>query len=1635
MSCCDCWALREALPESGLVRWNPQLEIRACARGHARVSRSRSLSSAHPPRPLHAAAAAAAAAEGARRRSSSSSRGMAEAKRLFDTSSNFQPSAMFELSESTDTEAVSTDSTLGTSVTTCKKVLCNNTLLDSTEYWLRNDKVLCRIGFLEDKVESSCTTICFVNLDRHTVDKHDDSCIKKLASVSPDLPRFIDSLSVNQPKENEILLLSGLQSPSSGSPDLAHHQNPCAGICLVQCGGRQETAHSSNIVFEVNKFLIGLEQQPHSRLAGQRVEDDTNRSLSSIEDDFLTASEYFDSEEDALRNDAESADVTEPFAAEERGKRARGHRRRQCERERSEDSEVTTHISSQMHPRKCSCEPLPQRAGYNPQSEPGGHYASKLTESVLQDAFTCLSQEETTLATQGTFSVSAGSHLVSDNLPRTQTCSFKLPKIVIVQSPDNHEEAAEWQDTMTSSTTPNQEASAPLLEHRPESCGFLSSGHNPKPLELALACAANVIGTISSPQVTEQLMLEPRKVDEIDEEKKLDVDYSFSSALCGMAHVAGALAVVDLAEKVSPLGKTDDPEEICCPSTGLLSAAQAFTAVTLHCHVAEGTSIEASRTNISQVLLREALGVLSTPEDQSVRDFLQSVNCKIVNGIIHPKIPGSDNGEVEEFAHVIAEDVFKYALEKAMKKRELEGSGKGVPNAESFLLESVNNLLFDVLCITSKKIHDISKSNNGSVDRHESENSTRAFDTAIDPSGKLLSQLQSLPGHGHPDNWENENLVQCTDLASTVTETKEGKHVEGELDTDSPDSLTAVRFKDQTAAPSVKDCAYLQTQYSSKENDLTAFSSDPKQSAADILTYNSAMTSTEKHNSRVVRDWEYKSSTLSPHLTPQQSLSIAGIGVMTKRDTESRSPVSCFADDLATTVVSMATELAAICLDNSSGKQPWFCALKSGATEGSESYLLPCRTTMRRKEPQGGLTATKKHRPPRLSEIKRKTEEQPELMERLVNRVVDESGIPDELTDPFAKFASEVTAKIMNCPELNVVDTSKPGQPRNRLQCTAGERWSRGKAASYESIPEEDADTSNLSHTLGPGSRLGQNLSRGSSISKQSSCESITDEFSRFMVNQMENEGRGFDLLLDYYAGKNASSILSAAMQQVVTKKNGHLNVRSTCLSKQSSTESITEEFYRFMLKDMDKENKDYSLTKTKEWRNSLLPPSPRTPFCFRQSSVPDRRSSDSRLTVNTPIKANSFDGFARNLHGDTLNIYPTNTVSTTSLCKSDSCLYQRGQTDQITDMLIHETWSSSIESLMRKNKIIVDLEDSMDLDLPGDSQPHVELFANRLAADIVESGKSVLGSPQEGLSGQQPLPVGERRRGFKQSRPCWSSNRSQEQLSKPMERDSACTSSPSPQPRKVPLIQIEGDHRDILKEDIKTEGHPREMPQETSTQKSSESMSCSSSESDRAAMSAVGEQEQLVLSASSEESTGSWSHIAPDDDPHEETSSYIQLSEGNGNSSASSLGVADLEAFSDIISPSTLVRYDCHRRLTVNNVSSCFIEGTSGLSVGCNTSHRELLVLNFDLDSDSVDSELRATLQWIAGSELGVPTLYFKKSQVKRMDKFLEVVQLVSQKAWRVCDLFHAVAQFCKLREEKDDSVSSLFDWLLATK
>ncbi|XP_009989267.1 PREDICTED: A-kinase anchor protein SPHKAP isoform X2 [Tauraco erythrolophus] len=1673
---------------------------------------------------------------------------------------------MHEVPEHQGSGTDSSASSLGSSVTACKKILCSNSLLESTDYWLQNQRTPCQIGFLEDKSESNCASVCFVNLDANRDDCSNEQVKQRLISVSPNLPKLISSMNVQPPKENEIVLLSGL---ASGNLQADYEVTQCpwlADVCLVQCARKNST---SCIIFEINKFLIGLELVQERQLQIEahvlKPEDDTNCSVSSIEEDFLTASEHLedDNEADQYKTGHEKLSVLEassdvkknkgkgfenlhyrkarlPFILEgncinkdnaatrvsealnvvaedgvlqpeDKSDREVLWKKELAERATSsfsttnltsevensslvhalEDVSLTKmakeelgplHDPTQKHNSETDGEGCAGIGKTDPPSQneqaTTGQYATNLAESVLQDAFIRLSQSQPTFSDEAAVSISVGSSCKSEDISAPRSWN-ELPKIVIVQSPDSCENTSDW----PGSAFPNlchwaeSENSAEVSDYFEEEH---SNGHSQSALEVALACAATVIGTISSPQAAEKFRRDQEATDSkskvVDNEdirtasSQLPDDcagteYSFPSALCGMTQVASAVAVCGL-------GETKE-EKYPATSSGLLSAARTSAAVTLHSSIALGSSMEKLNNSIAEALLKEASIILTKPNTyKNVGHFMESINGKIIETAARPQIPHTDEVIRDELAQNLSNIILRHSIEEVRKKRQLHSRSENGSSTQDVFMKTANELLFNVIYFTCKKMNDIRQVEECSplfsegtkaetviraegwsaqTTAHETSHSpldrsaVKPFDTSYSTSaGKDLGNVTNTGKSNTKDVTSKESVT----LNSEPTRRATGHNA----------LLAKTSPKKRYLKRTTRDCYKSPNQGNNhqKKKDYRSFSDREntfansecrhgvQEQLSSAVTMNAENQAKHKCDAVLNNDVQVSLSLLGNHvLLPSQP-------VPQVKHSRDKYCITDFAEELAETVVSMATEIAAICLENSNGKQPWFCAWKRG-NEYLVTQSLSCRTMKRKKETHANGSLVRKHRAPRLSEIKRKTDEHPELKERLMNRVVDESINLEDTPDSVNIFANEVAAKIMNLTELSMVDGiwQGPNHPRNRLHC---ERWSRAKASSCESIPEEDSDSKASFNTLGLMNAFGQPVSQTSSVSKQSSCESITDEFSRFMVNQMENEGRGFDLLLDYYAGKNANNILTSALQQVA-KKNCHLNVRPSCPSKQSSTESITEEFYRYMLREIEKENRDTvsSPRNSKDWCGSLLPPSLRSPFCFRQSSMPDSRSSGSRLTVNVPVKANSLDGFAHH-HQDSLSVQPVSTVASSGLCKSDSCLYQSCKTDQKTDMLIHETWASSIESLMRKNKIIADEAEAAETDqFHSDSPPHVEQYANRLAANIVESGKNLIVVQQDSFDYTRQEHLLESKHPQSATQIQSKPKKNGVNLGEKTEHMKSPGCLPAGQHREVPLIQIETDQRDEPDKDSESltlcgssgkEHQSQEKAPEAFDGKHmvSSSLLNSNSPQNRPDAEIIGETKMVEEFpnhlSSSEESTGSWSQLANDEDNPDDTSSYLQLSErslSNGNSSTtSSLGIMDLEIYQENVPSSPMINELVEEKVFLKERMENTEETTSELSVGTANCQKDLLVINFDLEPECPNAELRATLQWIAASELGIPTIYFKKSQEKKIEKFLDVVQLVQRKSWKVGDIFHAVVQYCKLSEEGREMTPSLFDWLL---
>ncbi|XP_029883915.1 A-kinase anchor protein SPHKAP isoform X6 [Aquila chrysaetos chrysaetos] len=1560
--------------------------------------------------------------------------------------SNFECPLMHEVPEHQGSSTNSSASSLGSSVTACKKILCSNSLLESTDYWLQNQRTPCQIGFLEDKSESNCASVCFVNLDANRDDCSDEQVKQRLISVSPNLPKLISSMNVQPPKENEIVLLSGL---ASGNLQADYEVPQCpwlADVCLVQCARGDRKNSASCIIFEINKFLIGLELVQERQLQIEahvlKPEDDTNCSVSSIEEDFLTASEHLedDNEGDEYKTGHEKVSVSEassdvkknkgkgfenlhyrkarlPFILEgncinkdnaairvseavnvmaedgilqpedksdqeilwqkELARRATssfsttnltGEVEISCSAHMLEDVPLTEMAKEELgplydptakHSSKTDGEDCASIRKTDPPSQneqaTTGQYATNLAESVLQDAFIRLSQSQPTFSEEAAVSISVGSSCKSEDVSAYRSWN-ELPKIVIVQSPDSSENIPDW----PGSAFPNlchwteSGSSAEVSDYFEEEH---SNGHGQSALEVALACAATVIGTISSPQAAEKFRGDQEATDSksgaVDSEdlhtassQLLDdcasTEYSFPSALCGMTQVASAVAVCGL-------GETKE-EKYPATSSGLLSAAQTSAAITLHCSIAIGSSMEKLNDSIAEALLKEASIILTKPNTyKNIGHFMETINGKIIETAARPRIPHTDEVIRDELAQNLSSIILRHSIEEVRKKRQLHPCSENSSSTQDIFMDTANELLFNIMYFTFKKMNDIrqveeysplfsegtkvekvTRAEGRSTQATACETSCSPLDhSAVQPFGTSYSTRASKD-LGNVTNTRKSNVKDVNSKESATLNSEPTSRATGHntlVAKTSPKKRYLKRTtRDCYKSPNQSNNHHQKKDYRSFSDRENTFVNNEcrhgvQEQLSSSATINAENQAKHKCDAVLNNDVQVSLSLLGNHvLLPSQP-------VLQVKHSRDKYCITDFAEELAETVVSMATEIAAICLENSNGKQPWFCAWKRG-NEYLVTQSLSCRTMKRKKETHANGSVVRKHRAPRLSEIKRKTDEHPELKERLMNRVVDESINLEDTPDSVSIFANEVAAKIMNLTELSMVDSiwQGPNHPRNRLHC---ERWSRAKASSCESIPEEDSDSKASFNTLGLMNTFGQPVSQTSSVSKQSSCESITDEFSRFMVNQMENEGRGFDLLLDYYAGKNANNILTSALEQVA-KKNGHLNVRPSCPSKQSSTESITEEFYRYMLREIEKENKDSisSPQNTKDWCGNLLPPSLRSPFCFRQSSMPDSRSSGSRLTVNVPVKANSLDGFAHH-HQDSLSVQPVSTVASSGLCKSDSCLYQRCKTDQITDMLIHETWASSIESLMRKNKIIADEAEAAEADqLHSDSPPHVEQYANRLAANIVESGKNLIVVQQDSFDYTSQAHVLESKHPQRATRIKSKPKRDGVNLDEKKEHTKSPGCLPAGQHREVPLIQIETDQRDETGKDLESltscgpsekEHQSKEKPPEAFGGKHmvSSSLQNSNSPQSRPDAEIIGEtktaEEFPNHLSSSEESTGSWSQLANDEDNPDDTSSYLQLSErslSNGNSSTtSSLGIMDLEIYQENVPSSPMIK------------------------------------------------------------------------------------------------------------------------------
>ncbi|XP_045065104.1 A-kinase anchor protein 11-like isoform X2 [Coregonus clupeaformis] len=177
---------------------------------------------------------------------------------------------------------------------------------------LRNRKELCSMGLeLQTRDTPRLTEIHFVCLPGHS--EGEDLTLQALSSLPGDLAELLRSPHVTSLRNEEVLLLKDSRRPAD-SRDSTTQQCSLKTVCVLRHSSNPSQAIVGVLVGLLGRYAAGVRyaldlQALHKGTAEpcQPEDDDTNQSVSSIEDDFVTALEHLEEEDTGENNNSDGA--------------------------------------------------------------------------------------------------------------------------------------------------------------------------------------------------------------------------------------------------------------------------------------------------------------------------------------------------------------------------------------------------------------------------------------------------------------------------------------------------------------------------------------------------------------------------------------------------------------------------------------------------------------------------------------------------------------------------------------------------------------------------------------------------------------------------------------------------------------------------------------------------------------------------------------------------------------------------------------------------------------------------------------------------------------------------------------------------------------------------------------------------------------------------------------------------------------------------------------------------------------------------------------------------------------------------------------------------------------------------------
>uniref|UniRef100_A0A3Q2DZH8 A kinase (PRKA) anchor protein 11 n=1 Tax=Cyprinodon variegatus TaxID=28743 RepID=A0A3Q2DZH8_CYPVA len=618
---------------------------------------------------------------------------------------------------------------------------------------------------------------------------------------------------------------------------------------------------------------------------------------------------------------------------------------------------------------------------------------------------------------------------------------------------------------------------------------------------------------------------------------------------------------------------------------------------------------------------------------------------------------------------------------------------------------------------------------------------------------------------------------------------------------------------------------------------------------------------------------------------------------------------------------------------------------------------------------------------------------------------------------------------------------SQPGTDHNRNSGLAklAERWSNDLIASVSQSPTSSSGLS----------------------SEYPSCESVTDEYAGYLIRVLKKEGGSRELVLDQFASRLAYRSIKLGLAHASRK-----NKQRSSSSRLLSSKSLPDEW---------KASGSESLLSTDGSGSVGL--SGEEQQCCCSASKKQSKAENVDLV-----------GFAESLaYTITCDVTRKLRFSSVRLPKSltDSCLYKKTKLDGVADDLIRNSFSCPLLSKEDPSRPYHSTGSLCDGGYSSKAMQVIEHYARKIVDDTIKMSLASVGrSSWEHLptdshdrhshalrlsEGPAALPsLGQRTCRYCLSQECPHCTTLGRRCYRPvLQRRAAASDSHQPSERlsalEIPRIHIDLDHRAAFAEEVVS------LAMETAKRElSNTSLNADSGIGHDGASYAESLTAEIMTSALTnvcqapiisspgreptestvsqqlsvgEDSLGSWSNLSFEDDHPDDNSSFLHLSDSNGNSSSwSSLGL-EMEACEERMSSFSPSDSDN----TEDKETEAKEESTGTLCADrtpAQTPRTALLIVNSEVrepghgpSPGTPDPQLRSMLQWAAASVVDVPQIQLDVG--RELQQLPAVVQKLRERRWKVSDLLHMLLRYQEesLRQPPPATGTQhppLFQWLL---